>query len=660
LWQRRFGGDQSAIGRWVQLDGEPATVVGVMPPGFSHLYASPYEATPEIWVSGIALSPVVHWNNYIGIGRLKAHATVRQAQAEMDTVSAGLEQAYPDLKGWRAQLMTLRSYSADTRPTLVVLIGAVTFVLLIACANVANLLLARGAGRTREFAVRKALGAGQSRLVRQLLTESLLISLTAGVFGILLARLGTRSMAALAPAALLRSAPQLSSAVTDWRVLAFAAAVALGTTLLFGTAPAVQNARLGVADAMKEGGHASLDTRHRRQFRSGLVVSEIALAMVLLVGAGLMVRTLYQLSRVQLGFNPANVMTLRVQLTGEHYKDQQAVVEFWRRLTSAVKALPGVDSACVSWSLPLDDWNGLSFTTAEQPNPPAGEVPDANYLVISPDYFRAMRIPLIEGRPFGEQDGQNGERVAIVNEELARIHWPGQNPLGKRLRLESEIKDAPWLSVVGVAANVLTRGPEFPVRPEIYVPYNQLPWVLAPPRHLAVRTKPGVAPESIANAVLRQVRGVDKDQPVADLRTMEEIARATRTSERMLMALLGSFAGLALVLAALGIYSVLSYSVVQRTREIGVRVALGAERRDVLRLVVGGGLRWTLLGIGAGLGAALLLTQLMTQLLYGVRASDPATFFVVTIVLTATALAACYLPAKRAAQVDPIVALKHE
>jgi putative ABC transport system permease protein len=271
-----------------------------------------------------------------------------------------------------------------------------------------------------------------------------------------------------------------------------------------------------------------------------------------------------------------------------------------------------------------------------------------------------MQIPLIAGRPFSEHDGQNGEGVAIVNEELAHVHWPGQNPLGKRLRLKSEITDAPWLSVVGVAANVLTRGPESPVHSEIFVPYNQLPWVLAPPKRLAVRTKPGVLPQSVANDVVREIHGVDKDQPVADLRTMEEIARATRASERMLMALLGSFAGLALVLSATGIYSVLSYSVAQRTREIGVRVALGAERRDVLRLVVGTGLRWAVVGITAGLAAATLLTRLMRELLYGVGSTDPATFFVVTIILATSVLAACYLPARRAAGVDPMVALRRE
>jgi putative ABC transport system permease protein len=660
LWQRRFGGDPAAVGRSVQLNGEPATVVGVMPAGFSHLYASPYESIPEMWVSGIALSPEARWNDYVGIGRLRAQATLAQAQTEMDGISVRVEQAHPDLKGWRAQLMTLRAYTGDTWPALAVLMGAVTFVLLIACANVANLLLARGAVRTGEFALRKALGASQARLVRQLLTESLLLSLCAGCLGIMLAWLGIRTMPALAPASLLKSAQGLPGAATDVRVLAFAVAVAVLTTLLFGLAPAIQSARLAVAEAVKESGHTSLDSPRRRRFRGGLVVSEIALAMVLLVGAGLMVRTLVEVSRVQLGFSPANVLTLRVPLAGAHYKDPQAVVDFWQRVTVAVEALPGVESASVSWGVPLDDWNGLYFTTAERPDPPPGQVPDANYLAITTTYFQTMRIPLVRGRPFNQHDGENGDHVAIVNEELARTQWPGQDPLGKRLRITAMTGDAPWLSVIGVARNILTQGPVAGFHAEVYVPYNQLPWVLSAPKHLAVRTKPGVAPESVANAVIREIHGMDKEQPVTDVRTMEEIARATRTNERMLMTLLGAFAGLALILSAVGIYSVLSYSVAQRTREIGVRVALGAQRADVLRLVVGGGFRLTLLGIGAGLAAAILLTRLMTELLYGVRATDAMTFLAVTLILAAASASACYIPARRAARIEPMAALRHE
>jgi predicted permease len=658
LWQRRFGADESVVGRAIDVNGASCTIVGVMPANFSHLYDSPYDAIPEMWLSGIALSPVDAWNDYFGIGRLKPGISLPQAEARMDQVSIHIEQALPELKGWRAELIGLREVvSADTRPALVVLMGAVIFVLLIACANMANLLLARGASRASEFAVRNALGASQGRIVRQLLTESLVISLAGGVLGILLACLGSKGLAALAPPFLLKSAPGLANGTADWRVLAFALATVLVTTFLFGLAPAFQSARPAVTETLKEAGRNSMQGPRSRRFRGALVVSEIALAMVLLVGAGLMVRTLAQLSRVNLGLNPANVLTLRVPLSGDRYKQPQARVEFWEQVIAAVKALPGVEAASVSRGVPLDGWNGQFFTISEQPNPPAGQVPDANYVIAGPDYFRILQIPLRRGRSFNEHDTQTAERVVIVNEELARLHWPGQDPLGKRLRIGSPEN---WLSVVGVAGNVLTQGPDAGLHAELYVPYQQFPWLEDGPKHLLVRTSAGVKPEGLAHAVVQEIHRVDKGQPAVDIATMEQVALESRVQQRMVMALLVCFAGLALVLSALGIYSVLSYSIAQRTREIGVRVALGAERGSVLRLVVGGGARLALRGIGLGIAAALALTQLMTDLLYGVRATDPVTFGAVTIVLAATSLLACYLPARRAMKVDPIVALRYE
>ena len=659
LWRRRFDADATVIGRAMELNGASTTIVGVMPPNFSHLYATPYGTVPEVWVSGIGLSPALTWNDYFGVGRLKPGITLQQAEARMNPISARIEQVHPDLKGWRADVMSLRTMlSGDTRSALVVLMGAVIFVLLIACANMANLLLARGTGRAGEFAVRGALGASRQRIVRQLLTENLVLSLGGGALGVLLASWGCKAMAALAPEYVLNSAPGLADSATDLRVLAFSLIAALATTLLFGLAPAIESSRLHLTETLKEAGR--VQSPGSRRFPSALVVAEIALALVLLAGAGLMVRTLTKLGQVNLGLNPANVLTLRVPLSGERYKEARTSAEFWRRVTASVEALPGVISASVARGLPTgDDWEGQFFTTADQPNPPAGQVPDANYIVAGPDYFRTLGIPLLSGRSFNEHDTETSERVVIVNEQLARTYWPGQNPLGKQLRMGSPSENRPWLSVVGVAGNVLSQGPGAGFHSEVYVPYRQFPWVLSP-ENLMVRTAANVKPVSIAHAVADAVHRVDQNQPVVDLKTMEQAAREPMAQQRMMMALLGAFAGLALILSVLGIYSVLSYSVSQRTREIGVRVALGAERRDVLGLVARQGFRLTVFGVAIGLLGAFGLTRFLSNLLYDVKPTDALTFVAVSILLTGVALLACYIPARRASQVDPIVALRCE
>jgi putative ABC transport system permease protein len=658
LWQRRFAGDENVIGRAFDVNGDSYTIVGVMPSNFSHLYASPFGAVPELWLSGIGLSPTLVWNDYFGIGRLKPGISLGQAEARMNIVSERIEPMHKDLKGWRAQLMTLRTNaSGDTRLALLVLMGAVIFVLLIACANVANLLLARGSRRASEFALRNALGAGQSRIIRQLLTESLVLSVAGGVLGVLLAPLGCKGLVALAPPFLVKSAPGLGGGATDLRVLAFALGAVVATTFFFGLVPALKSARPNVTETLKETGRSTLQSPHSRRFRSALVVAEIALAMVLLIGAGLMVRTLAGLSRVDLGFNPENVLTLRVPLSGERYKEPQVRAQFWEHVVSAVKSLPGVESMSVSRGLPINGWDGQFFTTLDDPNPPPGQVPAANYVVIGPDYFRTMEIPLRRGRSFNDHDTQSDERVVIVNEELARSCWPGQDPLGKQLQIGGQ---GPWRTVVGVAGDVLSQGPDGGSNPEMYIPYQQFPWLLEGPKHLVVRTSATVKPESLVRAVTREIHRVDKSQPVADIATMEEIALEPMKQQRMVMVLLASFAGLALVLSALGIYGVLSYSIAQRTREIGLRLALGADRRSVLRLVVGGGARLAILGIAAGTATALIMTRLMTGLLYGVRPADPVTFGAVTFVMAAASILACYIPASRATRVDPMVALRYE
>ena len=657
LWHRRFGGDENVIGRSITLNGVSHTVVGVMPANLSHLYASPYGSVPGMWVSGMGLSAEHTWNDYFGIARLKPGATLAQASMQMDTVSMGLEKVYPDLHGWRAQVMSFRTNSsAATRPALLVLIAATTFVLLITCANIANLLLARGAGRANEFAIRNALGASQGRLVWQLLTESEIVCFAGGIIGVLLASGLCKGLAALAPDTLLRAAPDLTAGTANVRVLGFAMLTLIATTFLFGLAPALQSAKPKVIETLKEAGRSSLQSPQSRRFRSALVVSEIALALVLLVGAGLMVRTLAELIHVNLGFNPKNILTLRAPLSGDRYKEPRSRAQIWEHVVASVEALPGVEAASVSRGLPITGWSGQYFTTADNPNPPAGQVPDANYVIVGPDYFRTMQIPLRRGRGFNDHDTQSAEQVVIVNEKLARTSWPGQDPLGKQLRVGD---DAPWLSVIGVAGDVLSQGADGGIHSEMYVPVGQYPWVQGP-QHLVVRTSASVKPESLIRAVVEQIHRIDKDVPVTDVETMEQITLESIAQQRMVMALLVSFAGLALGLSTLGIYSVLSYSTAQRTREIGVRMALGAERGRVLRLVVGGGVGLAGLGLAIGIAAALLLTRLMTDLLYGVRATDPLTFVSVSAVLGASSILACYIPARRATKIDPMVALRYE
>jgi putative ABC transport system permease protein len=658
LWQRRFGADTAAIGRAIVINGTVHTIVGVMPPGFSHLYASPYAPIPQLWVSGIGLQDTNEWNRYLAVGRLRADLAPELAQTALDVVSEQVERTHPNLKGWRPEIRALREVNAgDTAPALLVLVAAVVFVLLIACANVANLLLARTTARASEMAVRKALGAGRWRVIRQLLTESALLALAGGGLGVVVATWGISGLIALAPSYLMNSARGLSGEL-DLRILVLAVAISMATTVLFGLAPAWLNAQSDVANTLKENARGAIHPRSHR-FRSALLVAQVALAMVLLVGAGLMIRTLAAMNAVNLGFNPLGVLTLRIPLQGGS-ADPSRVAAFWRDLVKSIEGLPGVRSASVARGLPIENWNGQFFVNHDQPNPPVGHVPDANYVVIGPRYFETMQVSLVAGRPFDDHDAVGGLPVVIVSEELARTQWPGQNAIGKRIKMGPPSDTTwPWMTIVGVAGSVMAQGPQYGVRAEIYVPYLQYPWLLVP-QHLVVRASPGTVPASLTPSILNEIERLDPGLPATDIRTMEEVAALPMGQQRMVMALLGGFAGVALLLAALGIYSVLSYSVGQRRREFGVRVALGAQQGDVVRLVVGGGARLALVGMCVGMVAALALTRLMIDLLFGVRPADPVTFVAMSALLSVTSLVACYVPARRALRVNPVEVLRHE
>ena len=660
VWQRRYGGDASLVGKQISLNNDSYTVVGIMPADF---YFPPFWRElirVELWVPGLDLSNPVRTDHAdVALARLKPGVSAPQAQAEMDTIARGIQQQYPEDKGWGVGLVALREQSVgDTRPALLVLFGAVGFVLLIACANVANLMLERATTREKEVAIRTALGAKRTRLIRQFLTESLMLAVLGGALGLLLAAWSVQILVALSPkeALGLGGGVILEDVTISGRVLAFTIAAAVATGIAFGVAPALAVSKPDLNQSLKEGGRSSGDGSRRNGLRSGLVVWEFALALVLLAGAGLMIKTLVRLGQVDLGFNPQNVLTMRIALLGSRYKEPGAQAEFFKQLLERMKSLPGVRWASVSRGLPVEGWNGMGFVTEENPSPPPNEEPDANYLVIGPDYFRVMGIPLLVGRLFTDQDTHESARVVIVNEKLARKQWPGQDPIGRRLRMDGN-NNSPWLTVVGVVGNVRTQWPFPDFLSELYVPYTQYPWLLFP-RHLIVRTVSN--PTGLATAIAHEVKALDKDQPVSDIRSLDQLVAGAVAQQRSAMVLLGAFASLALVLAAVGIYGVMAYSVTQRTHEIGLRMALGAQPGDVLSLVVGRGLILTLVGVGAGLAGALALTRFLSSLLYEVRPTDFGTFAAASLLLIGVAMLASYIPARRATRVDPMVALRYE
>ena len=646
LWQRRFGADPSVVGKTVTIDGKGATVIGVAPQSFQ------YPAGTEIWAPLSFDSPEMkvrraHFLRPVGL--LKPGVTAAQAQAETDAIARRLEQQYPESNtNWSLNLVPLQEQVVgNVRTSLWVLLGAVGFVLLIACANVANLMLARATARHKEIAIRTALGASRGRVVRQLLTESLLLSLAGGAVGVLLAMWSVDALVSLAQG----NVPRAAEVGVDARVLGFTLAVSVLTGAVFGLFPALRASKPDLNEVLKEGGRSSAGARHNR-VRSSLVVAEVALALMLLVGAGLLIRSFVGLQQVNPGFDARGVLTTRISLSRSKYAKPEQGAQFFDELQQRVAALPGVEAVGTISELPLSGQpNDTYFTVAEHPPQDSKEQVTADFRRTNHGYFRAMSIPLLRGRGFTEQEARADAKVTVINETLARSFFPDEDPVGKHLVIETDGK-APY-EIVGVVADVRHRSLDAGVYQMMYVPTLKVS-----NNNLVVRTASD--PAGLASAVRQQVAAIDRDQPVSTIRTMADVLSESVAQQRFRTTLLGGFASVALLLAAVGIYGVISYSVTQRTHEIGVRMALGAQRRDVVRLVVRGGLGLTLLGVGLGLAGSFALTRVMSGLLFGVSATDPLTYAGITLLLTSVALLACYRPARRATRVDPMIALRYE
>jgi putative ABC transport system permease protein len=652
LWQRRFGGDKDLIGKPLTLNGSSYTVVGILPQSFRYPDRNYDLFVPIAFGSNEASRRGSHY--LFVIGRIKPGINQKQAQAEMDTIAARLQQQYPETNtNIGIKIIPLYEHLVgDIRPALLVLLGAVGFVLLIACANVANLLLVRAAARQKETAIRTALGAGRLRLIRQFMTESILLAGLGGVAGLLLALWGMSLLSTFIPENLV----QARELKVDSKVLGFTFFVSILTGLIFGLAPALQASRTNLNDALKEGGKGSADGG-RSRIRNILVISEVALALVLLIGAGLMINSFMRLSSVDVGFRPDNLLTMSVPLPRSKYPDIGKRATFYNQLLQRVESLPGVQSAgVISW-LPLTFPGGSNgFTIEGRPEPAPDQSPIAVTRVISKNYFRTMGIEVVKGRQFTEQDTESSPQVVIINEAMARSFWSGEDVMGRRIKFGRVISEAPWISVVGVVKDVRQFGLDAESKPEMYLPFTQIGFF--EPRDLVVHTSSD--PLSLASAVRNEVWAIDKDQPVSNIRTMEQILSESISQWRFNMFLFGIFAAVALVLAVVGIYGIISYSVTQRTHEIGIRIALGAQQSDVLKMVVGQGLKLISIGVAIGLSAAIVLTRLMSSLLYGVSTTDPATFAIISTLIFVVALLASLIPARRATKVDPMIALRYE
>ena len=656
LWTRRFSANPTIVGQTIPVDGRPTQVVGVMPAAFQFP-----DRSIEIWKPFLLDAEALSDNNrgshgYTALARLKAGISRQQAQADLTTVTAAFKADHPGnyRNGFGATLRPLQDdIVGDTGRPLMVLLGAVAVVLLIACANVANLLLARAASRRKEIALRTALGASRGRLVRQLMTESVLVSAVGGLIGLGLSAWGVDLLIASAP----DSIPRIQEVGVDARVAGFTALVSLATGLVFGLAPALRASKAPLNDTLKEGGRGGGGV-HGFAGRA-LVVSEVALSLVLLVAAGLLIHSFTRLQDVAPGFDSSRLLTFRLSLPESRYTTFQKGQAFFDEFFTGLRRSPGVRSVAAINALPFSGLGGSrSFHIEGREEKRPEDQLDEQLRIVTDGYFAAIGIPIVAGREFTDRDALNQPRVAVVNDAMAKKHWPHESPIGKRVAFSTN--EPHWYEIVGVAGNIKHRALEAADRPELYVPYRQplfAGWTVRP---MYVIARTSADPASTVAVARHEVARVDRDQPISDVRTMDERIGRSLSSRRFSMVLLALFAGLALTLAAVGIYGIVAYTVTERTHEIGVRVALGAQRRDVMAMVVGQGMTMTILGTAIGVAASAALSRLMSSLLFGVSAVDPATFVAIPLLLIAVALAACYVPARRAMRVDPLQTLRSE
>jgi len=652
-WQRRYGSNPGVIGQTIMLNGSNSTVIGVMPPRFLP------SAKTELWTNLVMDPPTFRGPYYLtGQARLKPGVTIEQARAELATIAHRIAQQNPltnSNMSFRATPLE-DAIVGNARPALLVLLGAVAFVLLIASANVANLMLARASVREKEVALRAALGASRARLMRQLLTESVLLAAIGGLLGLFLARWGLKLLLEFGPGNL----PRLEEITIDGSVLGFTCLISLASGILFGLVPAVQSGRSDLNQSLREGGRSATDGQSRGRVRSILVISEIALSVILLAGAGLMLKSFLRLQAVSPGVNPNNALTMQLTLPQRQYHDHSQMISFYQHLLEKVQSVPGVESAGVGMSLPPNLLEVTDYFTVEGQEAVSERMLGlADLVFASPDYFRALGVPLLKGRYFSTADRADSAKVAIVNQTLAHHYWPKENPIGKRLKTGgAERPNNSFMEVVGVVGDIKYSGLDAAPEMVLYEPYQQAAW---PSMYLVVRTSSKLSnPTTLASAVQNAVWSLDKDLPVAHIRTMEQLLSESVEQPRFRTVLLEIFALIALSLATVGIYGVLAYTVSRRRHEIGVRMALGAKRTDILRLVVGQGMVLTSIGAAMGVAGALVVTRFLSTLLYGVRATDPATFVGVVLLLLAVGALACWIPARRAMRVDPIVALRYE
>jgi putative ABC transport system permease protein len=655
FWRRRYAMDASIVNRTLKLNGQPYTVVGIMPEDFN------FPPTGNDIMIPFTITDKVReerGNHYVrAMGRLKPGVTHAQADAELAAIASRLEAQYPETNSNRTiGVESLKaSYVRGPRPGLIVLLGAACFVLLLACANVANLLLVRAASRQKEIAIRMALGAGRLRLIRQLLTESVLIALFGGALGLLFAVWGIDLLKAGIPASLSRYLPGWKNVGIDAQVFWFTLGVSILTGIVFGLAPALQATKTDFGEALKDGGRTSGGGLGRNRLRGALVVAEVAISLTLLIGAGLMIKSFYEMLRVEPGFKPESVLVLDVALPRAKYAEEAARANFYTHALERIAALPGVQQAGAVNVIPLSRNNTDSaFSVVGRPAPDKGREPQANFRVVSPHYLDALGIPLRRGRHIAPTDRADAPNVIIINEELAAKHFADTDPIGQRLNFGGD-DESDHYEIIGIAGNIKHESLIEEIRPEVYTPLAQQPW-----HTMSIVVRAAGDPAQLGGAVQREIGEIDPEQPVFNVRTMQRVVSESLAPQRVTMGMLGVFAFIALVLASVGIYAVMSYAVTQRTHEIGVRMALGARPHDILRMVVRQGMLLAFIGIAIGLVASYWLMKGLTIMLYGVSASDPVTFGLISLLLLSVSFAANYIPARRATRVDPMVALRYE